>query len=297
MFFWIGFHLFILSMLYLDLKVFHKEDKTPSLRSTTLYSLFWIGLALGFNLFIGFSLGSDSALAFFTAYVLEKSLSIDNLFIFISIFHFFQIDLKYQHRVLFFGILGALAFRILFILSGIALLKEFPWMYFVFGIVLCLSAFYLYRKKGKEDFKNTLIMKVATKLFRVDKEFHNGHFFVIRNKKFYITSLFLSLLLIEAFDVFFALDSVPAVLSITSDPFLAYTSNVFAILGLRSLYFFLVALNERFIHLKSAILLLLVFIGIKMILTPWLHIPNSLSLAIIGTILLGSLYLSRCSKR
>ena len=299
MFFWIAFHLFILGMLYLDLKVFHNKDQPPNIKSTTLFALFWIGLALGFNLLVGIFLGYSSALTFFTAYLLESSLSIDNLFVFISIFHFFQIDLRYQHRVLFFGVLGALVCRILFILSGIALLEEFPWMYFVFGGILCLSAFYLFKRKeaGKEDFKDTWIMKIATRFLRVDKEFHQGRFSVIRNGKFYITTLFLALMLIEGFDILFAIDSIPAILSITSDPFLAYTSNVFAVLGLRSFYFFLVSLHQKFTHLKSAIILLLLFIGVKLIIMPWVHISNEISLLVIGATLLTSICLSLRLKR
>ncbi|MES2198743.1 MAG: hypothetical protein V4489_01050, partial [Chlamydiota bacterium] len=215
--FWIGFHLFILGMIVLDLKGFKKPIWGV---------VFWIGIALGFNTLVGVFLGKEPALTFFTAYLVETSLSVDNLFVFFMIFSFFKIGKIHQPRVLFWGVIGAFICRISFILLGITLLELFTWMYFVFGAVLCISAVYLWKSEGI-NIQDSLLFSWAKRWLPIDEKEHNGHFFTRREGKFYVTSLFLALLFIEASDILFAVDSIPAVLAITKDPFLAYTSNVF----------------------------------------------------------------------
>jgi tellurite resistance protein TerC len=273
--FWVVFHLFILGMVYVDLKVFHRNPTKSNLKSSLLCCLFWVGLALAFNGLVWWSLGSKSALTFLTAYLLESSLSIDNLFLFLVVFAFCQIKTTYQHKVLFLGILGALVFRLLFIVLGISLLEKFEWMYIVFGAFLCFSAAcFFFQKDSKKDLSQSLLVKVANSLFRVDHGNHKGRFFIKKKGKLYVTMLFLSLFIIEVSDIVFAVDSVPAVLAITSNLFLAYTSNVFAVLGLRSFYFLLARLKDQFANLKTGIALILFFVGTKLILIPYYKIPT-----------------------
>lgn len=296
--FWIGFHLFVLAMIYLDLKVFHKNPKKSSLKKISLCCLFWISLALLFNALVGMTFGMEAAFTFFTAYLLEASLSIDNLFLILVIFSFCHIQEKYQHRVLYLGILGALVFRLSFIILGISILSRFEWMYFIFGAFLCGSALLFFRQKEeKEDLKNSLLVRFANKVFPVDHGDHGGHFFIRKKGKLYVTMLFLSLFLVEVSDVIFAIDSVPAVLAITSDLFIAYTSNVFAVLGLRSFYFLLKHLKEEFSHLKTAIAVILLFVGCKLILVPFLKIPSWATLSFIAGTLLVSIFYSFKVKR
>ncbi len=275
--FWIGFHIAVAAMIFMDLRCFKKHPFAGV--------VVWIGVALLFNVGIGFFLGGEAALTFFTAYLIEKSLSIDNLFVFFMVFSFFGIKTSDQHRVLFLGIIGALVCRIVFILLGITLIETFTWMYFVFGGILCASAVYLWNAE-EVKIEDTFLFRFLTRILRIEKGDHKGHFFIMRNGKLYVTSLFLSLMFVEGFDLLFAVDSVPAVLAITKDPFLAYTSNVFAILGLRSLYHYLSELQEKMQCLKPAILCILLFVGIKMILSPFLHIPGIVSLIIIVLILM-----------
>lgn len=286
MLFWIGFHLFILGMIFLDLKGFKKPIRGV---------LFWVAIALGFNALIWGFLGKEQALMFFTAYLVETSLSIDNLFVFFTIFSFFNIEKVHQHKVLLWGVLGAFVCRIIFILLGITLLNLFSWMYFVFGAILCVSAIYLWKSHGI-NIKDSYLFAFAKRWLPIDKKEHNGRFFVSRQGKLYVTSLFLALLFIEASDILFAIDSIPAVLAITKDPFLAYTSNVFAVLGLRSFYLVLARLQEKLSGLKPAILCILLFIGVKMFISPFIHISNPISLVVISLILCGFLVFSQKNK-
>lgn len=273
--FWIGFHILILAMVFWDLKGFKNPLKAV---------VFWVFLGLGFNAFIAFYLGKQAALDFFTAYVVETSLSVDNLFVFFMLFSFFGIQKEFQHRVLFWGVLGAFAFRIIFILLGIALLESFAWMYLVFGAVLCCSAIYMWKSHGI-DIQKTRLFSMATKILPIDWKEKSDRFFISKEKKFFVTPLFLSLLFIEASDLLFAIDSIPAVLAITKDSFLAYTSNVFAVLGLRSFYLLLARAQERLEYLKPAILCILLFIGLKMLLSAFFHISNLVSLIAVLSIL------------
>lgn len=274
-FFWVAFPLFVFSMLYLDLKVFHRNPAKMSFRSVVLCCLFWFSLAVLFSLGVWYFLGAASAITFMTAYLLEGSLSVDNLFVFLLVFSFCHVPSKDQHKILCLGVIGALIFRLLFIFLGISLLQRFEWMYFVFGAILCVSAaFFLMQKNEKKDLKDSWFLALAHRLFRFDMHDSNGKFWIRKNGKLYATRLFLAVFLIESFDIVFAIDSVPAVLAVTSDLFLAYTSNVFAVLGLRSLYFLLVHLKDQFAHLKNGIALILFFIGVKLVLVPFLKIPS-----------------------
>ena len=291
--FWVGFHLFVLGMVYLDLKVFHRNIKELTFRPIALCCLFWVGLALSFNVLIGSLFGLEKAMTFLTAYLLEASLSIDNLFLFLVVFSFCNIEEVYQHRVLCYGILGALVFRLLFILLGISLLHQFEWMYFVFGAFLCVSAvFFLRKEEESQDLNKMWLVRLCKRFFRLDEGFHQGRFFLCHKKKWYITTLFLALLIIEVSDIIFAVDSIPAVLAITSDLFIAYTSNVFAVLGLRSFYFLLSHTKQQFSHLKMAIAIILFFIGVKLIILPFFKIPSSVTLGFIALTLLTSILIS-----
>jgi tellurite resistance protein TerC len=265
-------------MLYLDLKVLHRKSSERTLRSVSHACLFWFSLALLFACGIWFFLGPSSAITFMTAYLLEGSLSVDNLFVFLLVFSFCKIPTKDQQRVLALGVLGALVFRLLFIFLGISLLQRFEWMYFVFGAILCVSAVaFIVQKNEQQDLSRSWIFSLAQKMFRLDLTEDKGHFWIRKEGKLYATKLFLALFLIESFDLVFAVDSVPAVLAVTSDLFLAYTSNVFAVLGLRSLYFLLEHLRNRFVHLKNGIALILFFVGIKLVLIPFFSVPSWLT--------------------
>ncbi len=286
--FWVWFHIFVVAMIFLDLKGFHKDEKAITLKSAISVSAFWVLIALGFNFYVLLSLGKEPALTFFTAYLLETSLSVDNLFVILSIFSFFQIEPRYQNKVLYLGVLGAFACRIFFILIGISLLEMVHWMYIVFGVILCSSAVFLYRQKEESNLRDAWLVRIFMKYLRVDKNPNRGLFWIKRNGKVYVTTLFVSLLLVEASDVLFAIDSIPAVLAVTSDFFLAYTSNVFAVLGLRSLYFLLVLFHRKFTFLKSAIIMILFFIGGKMILIPFWTFSSLFTLGGIILILVSS---------
>lgn len=277
MLFWILFHCFLLVFLTIDLRKEHK-----SIRSAAMFSIFWVSLALIFMLGIGFYKGSSEALVFGAAYFLEASLSIDNLFLFTMVFSFCKIPIAHQRKVLILGILGALVFRLILILLGISLLEHFKWTYILFGAVLCGSAvlFFLH-KEQEESITNSAISRFLIKYLRVDSEEKSGKFFLLKKGKLYATKLFLALSLIEIFDLIFAIDSIPAVLAVTTDPFLAYTSNAFAILGLRSFYTLVSHLKDKFKHFKSAVSVILLFIGCKLILEPFYEIETLITIGFI----------------
>ncbi len=313
--FWIGFVVFIVVMLLLDLYVFHKNDTEVSTKSALKWSLFWIGLALAFNAgiyFIGDPVtGKQKAMEFFTAYLIEKSLSVDNLFVFLMIFGFFRIQSKYQHKILFWGIIGAIVMRAIFIFAGVALIREFAWIMYIFGVILLYSGIHLLVKKDEsEDFNpdKNIAVKLFKRLMPVSGNPDASTFFVRENKILHATSLFIALLLIEVSDLIFAIDSIPAVLSVSKDPFIVYTSNIFAILGLRSLYFALNGIMDYFHYLKYALAGILSFIGIKMMVNEFsieygdqfnfhFHISNFVSLGIIVAFLTISILASVIFKR
>lgn len=300
--FWIGFFVFVLIMLALDLFVFHKKDEVIKVKSALLWSLFWIGLALAFNVVVLFTLGQTKAIEFFTGYLIEESLSIDNLFVFIMIFGFFKIEPKYQHNVLFWGIIGAIVFRAIFIFAGVALIEKFAWIMYLFGAFLLYTGLkmLLDRKESSEFNPNdNFIIKSFRKVFPVTDDMSKPHFFVKINGKTYATTFFIALLFIEASDVLFAVDSIPAVLSVSTDVFIVYTSNIFAILGLRSLYFALSGIMPIFQYLKLALSGILTFIGLKMCVNEFtkdfgydFHISNFASLGVIISFLTVSILAS-----
>lgn len=299
---WIGFVIAVLAMLALDLGVFHKKSHVITIPEALAWTFLWVALALVFNvglyfmyehhwLGIGQAIGHElngrqAALQFFTGYVIEKSLSLDNIFVIALIFSYFKVPLAYQHRVLFWGIFGALILRGLMILGGAVLLDHFSWMIYVFGALLILTAvkMLVIRHDNLEPGKNPLI-KLAKRFFSVTDDYREDHFFVRQNNRRLATPLFLVLVMIESTDLLFAVDSIPAIFAITRDPFIVFTSNVFAILGLRSLYFALAGMMERFRYLKTSLVFVLAFVGVKMILSHHHIIPNWVSLCVIGGIL------------
>ncbi len=264
---WVLFLVFVLAMLMLDLGVFHKKDKEVSVKEASLWTLFWIVLALLFCLGIYLFGHRTQAFDFFTAYLLEKSLSVDNLFVFILIFSYFNIAPRYQHKVLFWGILGALVMRAAFIFAGVALIHRFSWIMYVFGAFLVYTGVHmLFRQKEEEDFnpEKNIVIRAFRKLMPVTDDNPEGRFFVRQGGVLCATTFFLTLLFIEVSDLIFAVDSIPAVLSVTDDTFIVFTSNIFAILGLRSLYFALNGIMGYFLYLKYALAGILSFIGVKM---------------------------------
>ena len=280
----IGFIVLIIGLLALDLFVLRKKDEAPSLRQAFLWSGFYILIALGFCGWIWAANGADDAMTFLTGYIVELSLSIDNLFVFILIFGSFKIEPKYQHRVLFWGILGALVMRAICIAVGVAALQRFEWLTFIFGAILVWAGIKTLRG-GDDDSNNDpssgFLSRNLRKILPVKDDYKGHNFFVKENGKLFATPLFFALVLVEASDVLFAVDSIPAVLAISKDPFIVYTSNIFAILGLRNLYFVLASMVSMFKHLDKAISFILIFIGIKIGMEHWFHIPVGLALAII----------------
>lgn len=305
--YWVGFLAFVFVMLLLDLGVFHKKNTVVKVKEALAWSLFWIALALVFNAGIYFFLDKTKAVEFFTGYVLEKSLSVDNLFVFILIFGFFRIEPKYQHKVLFWGILGALIMRAIFIFAGVALIQQFAWIMYVFGFFLIYTGIHmLFDKKDPSEFdpNKNLLIRLFRKIMPVTDDMSTPDFFVRKNKILYATPFFVALLFIEASDVIFAVDSIPAILSVSQDTFIVFTSNIFAILGLRSLYFALSGVMDYFHYLKYALAGILSFIGFKMCINEFskdygydFHISNFVSLGVILGLLTISILVSVAVKK
>jgi len=283
---WVGFNLFVLLMLALDLGVFHRKSHAVSVKEALIWTGVWITMALFFNLLIYSQFGEEKAVEFFTGYLIEKSLSVDNIFVIILIFSYFQVSAEYQHKVLFWGILGALVMRGIFIFSGIELIHRFHWLVYIFGGFLIFTGVKMLVSDDSkiEPEKNPLI-KFARKLFSVTKNFEGSNFFVQREGKIWATPLFLVVILIETTDLIFAVDSIPAILAVSEDSFIVYTSNVFAILGLRSLYFALSGIEKYFHYLKFGLSAILVFVGVKMCIVDLYKIPVEISLIIIVFVL------------
>ena len=293
LFLWIGFNIFVLGMLALDLGVFHRKAHTISIKEASIWSVVWVCLAMIFNVGIYYAWGSEKALEFLTGYVIEKSLSVDNLFVFLMIFQYFSTPSEYQHRVLFWGILGALILRAVFIATGSALLSNFHWMIYVFGGFLVVTGIKMYLQGDEkiEPEKNPVV-RLFERLVPIIRKYDGQNFFVRRQGKSYATLLMLVLIVVETTDVIFAIDSIPAIFAITDDPFIIYTSNVFAILGLRALYFMLAGVMEIFVYLKIGLSVVLCFVGAKMMLIDIYKIPIGVSLAVIGSVLLLSIIAS-----
>ena len=279
---WIGFTVFVLAMLALDLGVFHRKSHTVSMREALTWSGVWITLALLFNAGIWYWRGSEQGLTFLTGYVVELSLSVDNLFVFLLIFGYFKVPAQYQHKVLFWGILGALVMRAVFIGAGIALIQKFHWIIYVFGAILVISGLKMAFEKDKEVHpEKNPVLRLFRRFMPVTGEYHGSSFFIKREKLWVATPLFIVLLMLETTDLVFAVDSVPAVLAITTDPFIVYTSNVFAILGLRSMFFALAGVMKLFHYLHYGLAAVLVFVGGKMLLAGFYKIPTLASLLVI----------------
>ncbi len=279
---WIGFNLFVLGMLALDLGVFHRKAHEIHFKEAILWSVVWILLALVFNLGIYMWKGEQVALQFLTGYVLEKSLSVDNIFVFLLIFSYFKVAPKYQHEVLFWGIIGALIFRAIFIALGIVLIEKFHWMIYLFGAFLILTGVKMAFEKDKEIHpEKNPVLKFFKKIMPVTPDYVGGKFFVKQSGRLMATPLFIVLLIVETTDIIFAVDSIPAILAVTKDPFIVYSSNVFAIMGLRSLFFALAGFMKLFHHLHYGLSFVLVFVGVKMVISEIYKIPIVLSLGII----------------
>jgi tellurite resistance protein TerC len=297
-YFWIGFHVVIFTMLALDLGVFHKKTHRVPVKEALTWVGVWVTLALAFNLFIFFEFGKTKALEFFTGYIIEYSLSVDNIFVFILIFTYFGVKDEYQHKVLFWGILGALIMRGIFIFAGVALINRFHWIVLIFGGFLVFTGLkMLFTKQAEVHPEANPMVRFFKKFLPVTNEMHGDKFFIKRDHKLYATPLFLVLLVIESSDLIFAVDSIPAILAITQDRFIVYTSNVFAILGLRSLYFAVAGIMDFFRFLKVGLAFVLTFVGVKM-LAAYFHmeIPIVISLTIIVSILLVSILASLIIK-
>jgi tellurite resistance protein TerC len=286
--YWLAFIGGTVVMLTLDMFVFHRHSHEPTLRESAMWTLFWCGLALAFNAWIWKWAGPVHAIHFFTGYIVEWSLSIDNVFVFLVIFSFFGVPLKYQYRVLFWGILGAIVMRLTFILILGELLDRYQWIFYLFGAFLVITGIKLATAHGSEAHPDqNIVLRFARRYLRVAKGTYGDHFFVRENDKLYVTSLFLVLLVIESTDVVFAVDSVPAIFGITNDRFIVFTSNVFAIMGLRALYFLLAGVMNLFRYLSYGLSAILIFIGIKMLLHSYWHpAPWQSLLVILG--LLGA---------
>jgi tellurite resistance protein TerC len=295
---WVAFNIFVLAMLALDLGFFHRKAHAIKIKEALVWSGVWITLALLFNLGIYFWRGPETALEFLTGYLIEKSLSVDNIFVFLLIFSYFGVPLLYQHKVLFWGILGALIMRAVFIVAGITLIEKFHWTIYIFGAFLILIGIKMALQKER---KIRPERNPALKLFRrwvpVTEEYVEGKFFVKRLGHYLATPLLIVLIVVETTDIIFAVDSIPAILAITLDPFIVYTSNVFAILGLRALYFALAGIMELFHHLHYGLSAVLVFVGIKMLLTDLYKIPVSIALSVVAGILLISVMTSILDKK
>ncbi len=275
----VWFTVIILILLVVDL-IWHRDNHTLSFKEALWASAFWIALALLFNVGVYYCRGKDAALEFLAGYLIEKSLSVDNLFVFLVIFQYFQIETKYQHKVLFWGVLGAIVFRALFIWIGLELVNEYHWVLTIFALFLIYAGFKMMFPQKDVDPNKNWVIKLIKKIFRVTTD-ANGHFI----HKGAITPLMLALVAVETSDIIFALDSIPAVFAITRDPFIVYTSNIFAILGLRSLYFALSGLLKTFVYLHWALAAILIFVGVKMIIEPYYKVPVAYSLVFIfGTL-------------
>jgi tellurite resistance protein TerC len=291
--FWIYFNLFVLFMLALDLGVFHRKSHEVNAKEALIWSGVWIALAMIFNFFVYKWFGETKALEFLTGYVIEKALSVDNIFVFVLIFTYFQIPAKYQHKVLFWGILGALVMRVIFIFAGVALLEKFHWTIYVFGAILIITGIRMLKDTDKkiEPEKNPVV-KLFRKIMPVSDKLHGDKFFIKENGRTTATLLFLVLIIVEITDLIFAVDSIPAILAVTQDHFIVYTSNVFAILGLRSLYFALASIIERFKYLSVGLSIILIFVGLKMVLADIYKVEIHHSLIFIISVLITSVVFS-----
>lgn len=291
--FWIGFIAFVLAMLALDLGVFHRTPHEVRAKEAGIWVAVWVILALAFAAGLHFWAGKEAALTFLTGYVIEESLSADNIFVMVLIFEYFRVPKICQHRVLFYGILGALVMRGLFIAAGAALVSNFHWVLYIFGALLVVTGVRMAVKQDEQfDGEQNKIVKLVRRYLPMSHEFKGKHFFTVENGRRIATPLLLVLILVEFTDLIFAVDSIPAIFGVTTDPFLVFTSNIFAVLGLRSLYFLLAAVVNRFHLLKYGLALILTFVGLKMLTEHWIEVDIMVSLAVILGILVISIVAS-----
>lgn len=290
---WGGFVAFILGMLILDLKVLHRDHHEVKIREALLWTVIWIVISLAFNLGVYFFMGTEKALEFLTGYLIEKSLSVDNIFVFILVFSYFKVDVRYQHEILFWGIMGALVMRAAFIFAGVALVTRLHWVIYIFGAFLVFIGIKMAFEKEKEIHpEKNPVLKAFKHFIPVASDYSGSNFFVKIAGRTMATPLFVVLVVIETTDLIFAVDSIPAILSITYDPFIVFTSNVFAILGLRALYFAIAGIMKLFSYLHFGLAFILVFVGVKMLLADFYKIPVAVALAVVGVALMISILAS-----
>lgn len=291
---WVLFHIFVFALLILDMKFLHRKGREVRVRDAFIWSIVWILLALAFNAGVYFWMGREAALQFLTGYIIERSLSMDNLFVFMLIFTYFRVPAKFQHSILFWGILGALLMRGLFILCGVTLLDKFEWVLYIFGAFLVWSGVKLCLQGEEVQFhpEKSRALRLVRRIFPLTEGFEEGRFFVRRDHRIWATMMFLVLVAIETTDLVFALDSLPAILVVTKSMFIAYTSNVFAIIGLRALYFAIAGLMAIFHYLNYGLAVVLAFIGVKMLIDKFYPIPTALALGAVVLVLLLSVLAS-----
>ncbi len=292
---WVGFNIFILLLLTLDLVVFNRRPHEVKVKESLVWSMVWIGISLMFNVGVYFWKGHDAALQFLTGYLIEKSLSVDNLFVFLLIFSYFKVPAAYQHKVLFWGILGALVMRGTLIVTGTALIQQFHWILYIFGLFLVVTGARMALSGNSEKEihpERNIIVRFFKAIFRVSPNYHGEKFFVKAEGKHFATLLLIVVIVIETTDLVFAVDSIPAVFAITTDSFIVYTSNVFAILGLRSLYFALAGIMDLFYYLRHGLSVVLVFVGAKMLVDMIYHMPIGIALAVVAGVLCISIIAS-----
>lgn len=295
---WVGFSVFVLGMLALDLGVFHRKAHAVSLKEAGIWSAAWISLSLIFNVAVYMFLGAQAGLQFLTGYLIEYSLSVDNIFVFVLIFSYFSVPAKYQHRVLFWGIFGAVVMRALLIATGAVLIERFHWIIYVFGAFLIFTGIRMAFQENEElDPEANPLVKLFKRFMPVTSDYVGQNFFVRNPGNLAATPLLVVLILVESTDLVFALDSIPAIFAITTDPFLVYTSNIFAIMGLRSLYFLLAGVMDKFRYLKVGLSVILVFVGVKMLIESIQHIPIGISLGVIAGVLTTSILASLWRSR
>ncbi|UOQ65081.1 TerC family protein [Hymenobacter volaticus] len=285
--FWVGFNAFVLGMLLLDLLVFNRKAHVVKMREALSWSFFWIALSLVFNYFVYRNMGRQAGLEFLTGYLIEKSLSVDNLFVFLLIFSYFRVPPQYQHKILFWGVLGALVLRAIFILVGAALLAKFSFLLYVLGAFLVYTGIKMATNAGEPEIDpdSNPVVKFLSRHLPITSQLHEGKFFVRKDGLLFATPLLVVLVMVETTDVVFAVDSIPAILAVSRDTFIVYTSNVFALLGLRALYFALEGLMRLFHYLHYGLSLILIFIGSKLLLSEVYHMSMGLSLGVVGVIL------------
>jgi tellurite resistance protein TerC len=296
---WVGFNVVVLAILALDLGIFHRKSEKVSLKEAAVWSAVWVALSLCFAFAIWQSMGEEDGLEFLTGYLIEYALSVDNIFVFVLIFSYFKVPEKYQHRVLFWGIIGALVLRGVMIVAGSALVTRFSWTLYIFGAFLVFTGIKMALQKDEVAYnpERDPVLRLSRRLIPVTPEYRGDKFFVHEpdasgRLRYAATPLFIVLLIVDTTDVIFATDSIPAIFAVTRDPFIVYTSNICAVLGLRALYFLLASVVDKFVYLKLGLSLVLIFIGAKMLLEPFIHIPIIGSLGVVGAVLGASILAS-----